>query len=331
MTHVIRANNVNQAFKEAIWWIRTSGVRESSRNGPVLVAPGPVITEYGMTSERVLFSPRRDANGVFHLLESLWMLAGESDLTFLLPFNPRMAEYATNNIQWGAYGRRWRGFFGHDQIKDAITTLSRDPDSRRAVIGMWDSILDLNHEGPDIPCNTHIYLDLRPLKPGGDRVLNMTVCCRSNDILWGAYGANAVHFSVLQEVIAHELRVEMGAYRQISNNFHIYTDLPMAQDFLDLPPYDAHDKYALGEAVTTPLLQKTETLDMLTADCRTLVYGLKREFTTKFVANVAEPLRTAYLDRKAGRPYAVPEGSSDWFVAFREWVYRRTPEGGILS
>ena len=32
--------------------------------------------------------------------------------------------------------------------------------------------------------------------------LCMTVCNRSNDMLWGAYGANVVHMSMLQEFVA---------------------------------------------------------------------------------------------------------------------------------
>jgi hypothetical protein len=145
MTKVIVAQNVNHAFRDALWWIKVAGVPEDSRNGPVLVAPGPVITEYQYPLERVLFNPVRDANPVFHLMESLWMLAGESKLDFILPFNARMASYGENGIQWGAYGRRWNGYFGVNQIQLIIDELTANPNSRRAVIGMWDPMLDLKH------------------------------------------------------------------------------------------------------------------------------------------------------------------------------------------
>lgn len=325
MTHVIQVRNVNNALKEAIWWLRVAGVREESRNGPVLVAPGPVITEYSHPWERVLFSPERDANGVFHLMESLWMLAGDSMLKFLLPFNARMSAYGENGVQWGAYGRRWRGYFGVDQIVSVIECLKKDSDSRRAVIGMWDPMLDLKHSGPDIPCNTHIYFDTRRKWVGGPRKLNMTVCCRSNDLLWGAYGANAVHFSVLQEVIAHELRMEIGVYTQFSNNFHIYTDLPMAKAMLEVPPYSAHNLYE-SRVEFMPMLSGSETLVGLTKDCKQLVSGGNLGYETRFMREVAEPLHAAYLDRRAGAPYSPPEGNTDWFVAFREWVIRREDE-----
>ncbi len=319
-THTITAINVNHALKDALWWIRTAGIPEGSRNGPVLVAPGPVVTEYKRPQERVLFSPRRDANPVFHLMESLWMLAGESKLEWLVQFNAQMASYGENGIQWGAYGRRWRGYFGVDQIGLVINELKTNPNSRRAVIGMWDPCLDLKHSGADIPCNTHCYFDLR----GG--VLNMTVCCRSNDLLWGAYGANAVHFSVLQEVIAHELEAPMGVYRQMSNNFHIYTALPMAREFIDTPPYEAHDYYTGhptgGAAKIIPLMNVNDTIHGLTSDCKNLVAG-GHTFQNAFMRDVAAPLRDAYLARKDGRAYLPPEGDVDWFIAFREWDARR--------
>ena len=89
-------------------------------------------------------------------------------------------------------------------------------------------------------CNTHVYLRVRkdpPVEyavddpgpvdpqPVSQHVLDMTVLCRSNDAVWGAYGANAVHFSVLQEYLAARIGVEVGLLYQVSNNFHVYQDV----------------------------------------------------------------------------------------------------------
>jgi hypothetical protein len=54
-------------------------------------------------------------------------------------------------------------------------------------------------------------------------VLDMTVCNRSNDMIWGMLGANVVHFSFLQEYIAQQVGVSMGRYYQFTNNLHVYT------------------------------------------------------------------------------------------------------------
>lgn len=318
--HCITARNVNDAFMNGIWYLRCSGVREDTRNGPCLVAPGPVITTYLNPAERILWEPRRDANPVFHLMEAIWMLAGRKHVGFLLPFNSRFSEYAEDDgCVHGAYGYRWREHWSRDQVVQTINTLKNDPNSRRAVIAMWDPDMDIMGGKRDIPCNTHIYFDLR----GGK--LNMTVCCRSNDALWGAYGANAVHFSILQEIISHGVGAPVGVYRQMSNNFHVYTEVPMVRDFLDTPPV-ARDMYATNSHLRpTPLLQKDELVSSFIADCVNLVLDLKYRYETKFFQEVAVPLHDLYLHRKAGglKPDYV-RVPGDWGLAFDQWVARRS-------
>lgn len=226
--HTIFATNVNDALPQGLAHLRKDGVKRDSRNGPVLVAPEPVTTIYSRPWQRVLFSPERDANPFFHLVESVWMLAGrDTVINDLVPYVKRMRDFSDDDChQWGAYGKRWRSWFGsnsEDQLLWAIKRLKENPDDRRVVISMWDGDLDpykVNANGKDVPCNTHIYAWIDPAG-----ALSLTVCCRSNDIIWGAYGANAVHFSVLQEFLASAIGVPMGRLYQVSNNFHAYVEV----------------------------------------------------------------------------------------------------------
>lgn len=319
MTHVIKVRNVNYAVEEGFYWLKVAGVREQSRNGPVRVAPGPVVTEYTHPTERVLFNADRDANAVFHLLESIWMLAGQDKVDFLLPYNARMAFYAEDNgAIHGAYGYRWRKMFGLDQILEIIRELRTTPSSRQCVMQMWSSAADLGVQKRDRPCNTHIYFDCR----GG--VLNMTVSCRSNDALWGAYGANVVHFSVLQEFIAYGVGVPVGIYRQFSNNFHAYEDVEIAAKWLDLPPSPDLGYYPQ----VIPLLDAGEALDHFLVDCMTLTNPrLEQRFLTTFFNTVVVPLKTAYDLRKVGnrtwRAQLDHVAECDWKLAFIQWAERR--------
>ena len=321
MTHVIRATNVNDALLEGLQHLRLEGVVEFSRNGPVLVAPGPVVTEYELPEQRVLFHPLRDANPVFHLVEALWMLAGQSDVMPLLPFNSNMGNYAEDDgVIHGAYGNRWRNRFGVNQVAKAIDMLTADPQSRRVVIAMWDGHEDLGADKKDIPCNTHIYLDRR-----GER-LNMTVCCRSNDIIWGAYGANVVHFSILQELVARAVGVPVGVYRQMSNNFHLYSENPTAEILLGEPP--SNDTLPPYPAVIS-LLAEGEHWTYFQDDCDTLFrVGALGTFRTTFFLSVVVPLMDAYLLRKLGEPEWTARvqdvADCDWKYAFLEWADRRS-------
>lgn len=225
---VITASDVNDAYSQGVALLLQHGERQESRAGEVLVYHEPVVTRTLHPECRVLLCPERRANPFFHLFESLWMLSGRDDATwldqFVSDFSDRFAE--PDGTQWGAYGYRWRRHFCMiDQLRIVTEKLRRDPLDRRVVIAMWDPEDDLASEertdtgqpARDLPCNTHIY----PRVVGG--ALDLTVCCRSNDAYWGAHGANAVHFSVLQEYLAARIGVEVGRMFQVSNNYHGYT------------------------------------------------------------------------------------------------------------
>lgn len=316
----ILCDNVNDAFAEGFWHLKVEGRMESSRNGMVIVAPAPVVTEYLRPWERVLFNPIRDANPTFHLVEAIWMLAGRDDLKAVEPYNSKIGQFFEDNGRMhGAYGYRWREAFSKDQIYMVIEELRRNPDSRRAVMAMWDPDLDLGENKRDLPCNTHIYFDCR-----GDR-LNMTVCNRSNDILWGAYGANVVHMSILQELIAAAVGILMGRYRQFSNNFHAYMTAPNVEYFLDNPPevMNLYDDLATPQ----PLVAAGERFEDFLVDCDNFFDEGVPKFRTAFMREVAQPMKEAYLARKVGikRRFTVTD-YNDWHVAYNMWADRRDNE-----
>src|SRR5574343_240535 len=244
MTRVITAYTPDEALSAGLFWLSSNGIKSGSRAGPVLVSPVPVVTHYLSPQWRVIFNAKRDANPVFHLMEALWMLAGRKNVGPLLPFNSSFNQFAEEDgTQWGAYGYRWRHWFGYDQLKQAINTLATDPTSRQVVLQMWDGSLDMQAVGKkDRPCNTNIYFSFHR------DVLDMTVCCRSNDIVLGAYGANVVHMSILHEFVSSAAGLPIGSYYQFSNNYHAYTEHDKTAALLHRP-YEDNDYYQLGRAV----------------------------------------------------------------------------------
>jgi thymidylate synthase len=243
--------NVNEAFSGMMEELLVAGEWENTRNGRAIVYPEPVLMIYRRPMERVLFNRKRRANPFFHLFEAMWMLAGRRDAAFLdryvHDFGNRFAE--SSGALHGAYGHRWRSWVGRgcedfDQIEWVVDHLRNNPGSRRAVIQMYDPSLDSTMPGVpaplDIPCNTTIYL--RMMEKGGVPTLDLTVCCRSNDAIWGAYGANAVHFTVLQEYLAWRLGTVVGCFHQFSHNLHAYENTLNLYD----PDDDRGDLYADG-------------------------------------------------------------------------------------
>lgn len=212
-----------------------------TRNGTAIRIDEPVTITYRYPRQRVLFNSARDANPFFHMVEALWMLAGQNHIAPLLYYNKEVASFSDDGKTWhGAYGYRWRHFFGFDQIEAAIKILRRDSGTRRVVIDHWDgsdlSLVLAKPDCKDVPCNTTIMLQLRPtnvietnndgtfkvIQNGSGKALDMTITNRSNDLVWGALGSNYVHFTMLQEYIACALGVDVGVYHQISNNLHCY-------------------------------------------------------------------------------------------------------------
>lgn len=199
---------------------------KASRVGEVAVIEEPIIITYRKPCERVLLNKARDANPFFHLYEALHMLAGRRDIA---PLNYYSSNYAKqvqdpcpdpvipgilNPNANGAYGYRWRhaydgdtfdgdGIDGTDQLKVLIAHLKAKPESRRAVLNMWNVQNDLLKidSSKDVCCNLNVCFwiehgrctfcsgDRNSYCPKCDnephdqpRYLNMTVFNRSNDL-----------------------------------------------------------------------------------------------------------------------------------------------------
>lgn len=245
--HVINARNVNDALYSGIQYLSKVGIRRDSRNGPVKIAPTPVTTVYQRPLERVLLWSERDANPFFHLYESLWMLTGRNHVAMLARYAKQMLQYSDDGkILHGAYGYRWRYFFQRDQLALIAESLKKNPDDRRQVLQMWSAEDDLSRAGKDVPCNVIATFQINT-----DGALDLTVFCRSNDIIWGAYGANAVHFSFLLEYMALWIGAPVGRLYQVSVNWHAYLEVfePLEAAFRD--PMQPRDSY---EHTIKPLL-----------------------------------------------------------------------------
>lgn len=279
--YVIRARNVEHALLQGMSYLRDNGTIINRRGMDVVESPVPVATVYEQPRERVLFNAERNANPFFHFFESLWIIAGRNDVEFLAHLLPRMAEYSDDGKTFhGAYGRRLRNWWGCsdisageqwvdsknmviDQIKGAITLLRDKPDTRQCVLSIWDPELDMGTETKDMPCNDMIALS----RSGAFwQKLNITVFNRSNDAIWGCYGANAVQFSMLQDYIAGHLGCELGTYTQVSNNYHAYTDNPFWQKYAsqsnELFGYDSFYASApLGKTHTYNLFAEADLFD----------------------------------------------------------------------
>lgn len=317
---VIAVRNVGEALVVGLQAVAENGLLRDSRNGPVRVFETPVATFYEKPKERVLFYPERDANPFFHFMEGLWMIAGRNDVEWISRYNASIANYSDDGVTFhGAYGYRWRKHFGFDQLKTIATMLRLNPEDRRVVLQMWDPKADLGLDGKDFPCNTAAKFRIV------DGRLDMTVENRSNDMIWGAYGANAVHFSMLQEFMAAWIGVEVGHYWQFSTNFHSYVStFEKHEDLLHVP---SEDYYTTGKVESFPMVNGDinvwqNELDMFINEGEVMGY------TDRFFKRVALPIHRTWRLWKAKEHLAALAAikeceASDWRKACDEWMVRR--------
>jgi len=252
-----------------------------------------------------------------------------------------------------------------DQLAIAVDKLRKNPQDRQVVIQMWDAnwhdcqegyantgANDLLGDWRGRPCNTHIYLRVRDaartvrhyLNVDGTRrrdwaattqldmpnpVLDLTVCCRSNDIIWGAYGANAVHFSFLQEYLAGKIGVGIGKLYQLSNNWHAYEDT--LQGYYAKNPVPSRDPYTNG-MTPIPIGNNWEAWDDDLAAFMTWAEnatdGQWPYFQNVWFNVVAAPMFHTHWIWSTGRQQyalAVLENvmAPDWKLAAENWMRRR--------
>lgn len=362
---VLHVRNVHHALPVAIKFLEQEGHVRDSRNGQVIKSSTPVTTVYNYPIERVMLWEERDANPFFHLYESLWMLAGRNDIAPLAKYAPNMLNYSDDGaIQRGAYGHRWRwnNLSNHicefDQLTVIAARLKTMPDDRRSVLQMWDSNWDLRstNENKDVPCNVTATFQL-----DDDGNLDLHVLCRSNDIIWGAYGANAVHFSMLQEYMANWIVRPIGKFYQISVNWHAYVDLfekmkPLARK-MDLAghvenPYVSGTKMevttqrdAIRRYLNTPAIYPVLMPQIPHVDLDRQIHLLLSHADSNAMANCStyreHPwLYTCYIMLQAHQIYrnkkddgthyrnalellAAGPQKADWIVAGQQWIQRR--------
>lgn len=327
MIFYVHARNVNEALYEALHTIQSPGASDfvHTRNGPAHVLKGPLVTELRAPEERVLFWHLRDANPFFHLFESLWMLDGRNDVAFPAQFAKQILEYSDDgHTLAGAYGHRWRrkGPDGRDQLEMIAEALMDDPNTRRAVLQMWDMVPDLTDPGKDVPCNLIVAFDIRQNR------LNAYISNRSNDMVWGLYGANAVHFSILLEYMARWIGVPVGTMTTFSVNAHIYPSLIKARKMLEGPDY--FDHYRSAVAAPFPLMGTFTDVYEWDAMLRNFLIspGDDEPLPDPFFSGVAQPMYKAWRSWRDGNTERAIQlcdniVASDWRIACTEWLFRR--------
>lgn len=215
---------IDDVMRYAIEAIRSDGDRIRPGKGSATELPGVLLE---ITNPRARLS-RTEARGrLFSCLGELcWYLARSNDVEFISYYLPRYKEYAEGGVVFGGYGPRLFNWKGVNQLANVTAILRERPDSRRAVVQLFDAT-DIVEEHKDVPCTCTLQFMLRRDK------LHIFTNMRSNDVFLGL-PHDVFAFTMLQEIMARTLSVEIGSYKHAVGSLHLYdSDRDSAQNFLD--------------------------------------------------------------------------------------------------
>ena len=158
--------------------------------------------------------------------ELCWYLAQTKDLSFIAYYLPAYRKYAEGKEIYGGYGPRLFDWNGLNQFATVADILRTKPDSRQAVIQLFDAH-DILEPHKDIPCTCTMQFMVRK------KQLHMLTYMRSNDALVGM-PHDIFCFTMPQEIMARTLSVELGQYKHLVGSLHLYKEsMDNAQQFLD--------------------------------------------------------------------------------------------------
>lgn len=144
-----------------------------------------------------------------------WYLSGNPSVEEIKKFAPMWDKmHNGNNIVNSNYGYQW---MKNNQLNKCIEQLKKDSNSRQAWITIYDGKEKCLYDF-DTPCTLSVGFDIKPETPNK---LDMTVCMRSNDLIFG-FCNDQYCFSKLQQMVADELGLNVGTYYHFAHDLHIY-------------------------------------------------------------------------------------------------------------
>ncbi len=215
---------LDDVMRSVIQQILAHGDRINPTKGEAVELTGVLLE---VTDPRARLSRTETRGKLYSCLGELcWYLAGTNDLTFISYYIPAYKQYADGDEIFGGYGPRLFNWRGLNQLAKVTDVLRKKLDSRQAVVQLFDAH-DIVEEHKDIPCTCTLQFMLR-----GDK-LHMFTNMRSNDVHWGL-PHDVFCFTMLQEIVARCLSVELGTYKHAVGSLHLYVKhIKAAKRFLN--------------------------------------------------------------------------------------------------
>ena len=211
---LISADTLDDLLRRALEQILLNGARvEEASRGPNREL---VCVLLQLTNPRARLSHTETKGKVFSALGELaWYLSASDDAEFIMYYiREYKDEVEIDGTIHGAYGPRLFAAGWYNQFENVVKLLRGKPSSRKAVIQLFDAG-DLAGTYKDIPCTCTLQFMIRAGR------LDMIVSMRSNDAFWGL-PHDVFSFTMLQEIMARMLEIELGEYSHFAGSLHVY-------------------------------------------------------------------------------------------------------------
>lgn len=154
--------------------------------------------------------------------ELLWFLKGETNIQYLKENGVSIwDEWADEQGELGpVYGKQWRSWQGadgkvHDQIRDLIDQIKKNPDSRRLIVSAWN-VADLPKMAL-MPCHTLFQFYV------ADGKLSCQLYQRSADVFLGV-PFNIASYALLTLMVAQVCELKPGDFVHSFGDVHLYNN-----------------------------------------------------------------------------------------------------------
>jgi thymidylate synthase len=156
------------------------------------------------------------------IYELLWFIKGQTNIAYLQEHGVSIwNEWADGNGELGpVYGKQWRSWEGadgqtHDQLKDTIEQIKKNPDSRRLIISAWN-VGELSQMAL-LPCHTMFQFYV------ADGKLSCQLYQRSADSFLGV-PFNIASYALLTLMIAQVCDLSPGEFIHTFGDVHLYNN-----------------------------------------------------------------------------------------------------------
>lgn len=232
--------SVDEVWVDMLNDVLAFGSAHSSRAGSCVEVIGRQFKLYDL-ERTFLTNGRRNLSLQYAAAELLWYLSETGNTKMICAYAPQYEKFTeADGTAYGAYGARMK-----EQLPMIIDLLRSNPNTRQAVISMWNET-DLEHaiEGDraDIPCTTTWQFIIR------SNQLHMVCSIRSNDI-WLGLPYDVYVNTIMLRLIAQAVGVRPGSYTHQVGSLHLYdTNRRASEESVECKTYTSNcGHYAWNE------------------------------------------------------------------------------------